>query len=69
MSTAMNINIKAYIYKTYCRPTLTYGWDLINMKEVDLKLMQADEGIFLKRILALLGAIKKWYSLSITSHI
>jgi hypothetical protein len=28
---------------------MTYGWDLINIKEVDMKLIQADEGIILKR--------------------
>jgi hypothetical protein len=51
LSRSMDLETKQYIYKTYCRPVLTYGFDIINVNEKEEKKIRTDEAILLKRIL------------------
>jgi hypothetical protein len=50
LSRSMDLATKKYIYKTYCRPDLTYGMDIINISEKSIKEIRTDEAILLKRI-------------------
>jgi hypothetical protein len=47
----MDISTKSFIYKTYCRPSMLYGSDLIELNEKTINLSREYEGIILKRIL------------------
>jgi hypothetical protein len=49
---SMDISTQSFIYKTYCRPSMLYGLDLIELNEKTIYLSRVDEGIILKRILA-----------------
>jgi hypothetical protein len=52
-SNYMEVDRKSYIYKTYCRPILTYGWEFVEITEKIIKKIRTDEGIILKRSLLL----------------
>jgi hypothetical protein len=49
---AMDSNTKSFIYNTYCRSSLLYGLDVIEISEKNYKMIRTDEGILLKRIIA-----------------
>jgi hypothetical protein len=51
LSRSMDLETKKCIYKTYCRPVLTYGMDKLNINEKSIKEIRTDEAILLKRIL------------------
>ena len=51
MNTNMNIETKRKIYLTYCRPSLLYGCEFIDIDEKVVKQMRTDECITMKRIL------------------
>jgi hypothetical protein len=51
MNNCMDVTTKSYIYKTYCRPILTYGWEFLETSEKTIKTMRTDECKCLKRIL------------------
>jgi hypothetical protein len=44
---SMDISTKSFIYKTYCRPSMLYGLDLIELNEKTIYLSRVDEGIIL----------------------
>jgi hypothetical protein len=44
----MNVQTKKYIYNTYCRPTLYYGWEFIEASGNKTKMIRNDEGILIK---------------------
>jgi hypothetical protein len=50
-SKCMDLDRKKYIYRTYCRPVFTYGMDIINVIEKNVKHFRTDEAILMKRIL------------------
>ena len=50
---AMDIKTKLFIYKAYCRPSLTYGLELIDLNEKNMNMLRTDEGIIIKRILSI----------------
>jgi hypothetical protein len=51
LSIGLKVETKSFVYETYCRPTVTYGLDLLDLDEKVLKSLRTDEGILLKRIL------------------
>ena len=51
MENQMKLETKKYIYDTYCRPTLTYGWEFLPLNEKIKKELKRSEGAVLKRIL------------------
>jgi hypothetical protein len=53
MGHAMNIETKKYIYETYCRPTLYYGWEFLPLNEKMYKTIRTNECALLKRILSI----------------
>jgi hypothetical protein len=50
-SIGLKVETKSFAYETYCKPTVTYGLDLLDLDEKVLKSLRTDEGILLKRIL------------------
>jgi hypothetical protein len=46
----MNLQTKKYVYNTYCRPTLYYGWEFVEASENNIKMIRNDEGILIKRM-------------------
>ena len=50
---AMEISTKSFIYKAYCRQSLTYGLDLIDLNQKNMNMLRTDEGIIKKRILSI----------------
>jgi transcriptional regulator NrdR family protein len=49
-SIGLKVKTKSFAYEMYCRPTVTYGLDLLDLDEKVLKSLRTDEGILLKRI-------------------
>ncbi len=49
----MKYGIKTFLYNTYCRATLKYGIENTHFNQTQLKLLQTQEGIILKRALML----------------
>jgi hypothetical protein len=47
----MDSNTKSFKYNTYCRSSLLYGLDVIEISEKNYKMIRTDEGILLKRII------------------
>jgi hypothetical protein len=64
----MDSETKSFIYKTYCRPTLLYGLELVTIGEMEYKLLRTDESILLKRIISktkYASTTKAYFSLNI----
>ncbi len=45
--------MKAFLYKTYCRPILYYGMNMIVMTELDKKKFQSTEANTVKKLFGL----------------
>ncbi|RNA07428.1 RNA-directed DNA polymerase from mobile element jockey-like [Brachionus plicatilis] len=49
----LKTKIKVQLYKTYCRPILSYGCEALKINQIDQRKLKTIEGTIIKRIMGL----------------